>query len=78
MLVDYVASGIFLEKELNDFAKEMNDKEILKIITPKPKTMLDLLNNIQERYNSVERYIKSCGIKDEQIKIIKEKYIQNI
>ena len=78
IVVDYIASGIFLEKELNDFAKEMNDKEILKIITPKSQTMFNLLNNIQERYNSVERYIKSCGIRDEQIKNIKEKYIQDI
>ena len=78
IVVDYIASSIFLEKELKDFAKEMNTKEILKIITQKPKTMFDLLNNIQEQYNSIETYIKSCGIREEQIKIIKEKYIQNI
>lgn len=78
IVVDYIASGIFLEKELNDFAKEMNDNEILKIITPKTKTMSDLLNNIQKQYNSIEQYLKSCGLSDEKIKKIKEKYIQDI
>ena len=78
IVVDYIASGIFLEKVLEDFAKKMNNKEILKIIIPKQKTMFDLLNNIQNQYDSVEQYLKSCGLTDEKLRIIKEKYIQKV
>lgn len=78
IILDYVASGIYLENMLNNYAKEMNNENILKIITPKKETMYKLLNNIKNQYGSVEGYLKDCNITNEQIKLIKQKYIEEI
>ena len=61
-ILDYVASGIYLENMLNNYAKEMNNENILKIITPKKETMYKLLNNIKNQYGSVEEYLQDCNI----------------
>ena len=72
--VDYIASGIFLNKMLEDYANSINNKEILKIITPKQDTIFKMFRYIQDNYGSIEEYLKQCGITDNTINRIREKY----
>lgn len=77
--VDYAASGIFLDKMLKDYAKSMNNnKNIINIITPKADTIFKLYDYIDENYGSTEEYLKQCGITENTINTIKEKYITTV
>ena len=76
--VDYTASGVFMEKNLKEYAEEMHNKEILDIITPRNETIYNLLKYIEKNYNSVEDYLKSCGLTYKKMNQIKSKYVQKI
>lgn len=77
--IDYAASGIFLDKMLKEYAQSMNnDKNIINIITPKADTIFKLFDYIDGNYESTEEYLKQCGITENTINTIKEKYITTV
>lgn len=76
IVADYIASGVFLEKKLKDYAVEINNPDILKVTVPKPETIFRVLENIDNEYGSIERFLLDVGITKKQIEIIKEKYIE--
>lgn len=71
---DYVASGIFLKDELEEFSRSVKDKDIYQIINPVPNNMIGLLSYVNRAYGSMEGYLKSCGISEETLEGIKKKY----
>lgn len=75
--LDYIASGIFLKESLEDYAKTINNKNILSIIIPKEETIFNLLRYIDDNYCSVENYLIECGLNRQDIDNIKNKYIES-
>jgi len=76
IVVDYVVSGIYIKEMIQEFAEKMKDKkDIFEVIKPKDKTMFDLLEYIANEYDSVEKYLISCGVEEKEILKIKNKYI---
>ncbi len=72
IVVDYIASGIYLKEILFNYAK--NNKELLQIIMPREETMYGLLEYIDKQYGSIFKYLKSCEIPEEVVNNIIEKY----
>lgn len=68
---DYVVSGVFLHKMLNEFASNSSIKNIKEIITPRADIIIRLLDYIDDTYCGVEKYLESCGITEPEIKNIK-------
>ena len=76
IVIDYIASGIYLKEMLEDYAKKMkNKKDILEIIKPNEETMFKVLNYISNKYSSIENYLISCGVEKNTLLKIKNKYI---
>ena len=75
---DYIASGIFLQDKLKRYAEDMHNEQLLNIIIPKKETICNLFKYIMETYKSMEGYLNSCGITEEKISKIKNKYVQKI
>ena len=76
IVADYIASGVFLEKKLKDYAIEINNPDILKVTVPKSETIFKVLENIDNEYGSIEGFLLNVGITKKQIEVIKEKYIE--
>lgn len=70
---DYIASGVYLKEMLNAFAEKVQIKNIKEIITPKKETMVGVLNYIEEKYDTVENYLRSCGVTAEELECIRRK-----
>ncbi len=75
---DYVASGVFLKDELEEFSKSVKDRDIYQIINPVPNNMKGLLSYVNNKYGSMEAYLKSCDISEETLEGIKKKYINYV
>lgn len=71
IVVDYIASGVFLTEMLNDFARNTQIKNIKDIITPKKETMFRVLEYIEKEYNTIENYLQLCGVTLEELERIK-------
>lgn len=78
IIVDYLASSVFLRKMIQEFASSTTEKDIYSIINPNYDTMYNLLKYIDVKYDGIEKYLKSCNITNENLKIIKNKYIQEL
>ena len=78
IIVDYLASGVFLRERLTMFANSIKDKDIFPIINPNYETMSELLKYIDNEYGSILDYLKSCNISGECLDKIKSKYIKEI
>ena len=78
IIVDYLASGVFLRERLTMFANSVKDKDIFQIINPNYETMSGLLKYIDNEYGSIVDYLKSCNISEECLDQIKSKYIKEI
>lgn len=74
IIVDYLSSGIYLKKMIMDFVSK--EKKLYNIINPTYDTMYNLLRYIDNKYGNIEKYLISCNISNEKIKIIKNKYIK--
>ena len=75
IIADYLASGVFLKEMIINFSNSVKEKDIFPIINPNYDTMSKLFNYIENKYGSIEEYLKSCNILEENLKKIKEKYI---
>ncbi len=78
IIVDYLASGVFLKEMIEDYASKVKDKDIYSIINPNYNNMYNLLKYIEDNYGGIESYLKSCNISNENLEIIKSKYTQCI
>lgn len=76
IIVDYLASGVFLKKMIIEFSNSVKEKDIFPIINPNYDTMDKLLKHIDNKYGSIEGYLKSCSISEENLKKIKKRYIE--
>lgn len=73
---DYVLSEGHLEKILNCFVEYPENKQIREIVTPKAEYMEQFLNQFNEKYGDINQYLHQIGITDNDIRQIREKYIQ--
>lgn len=78
IIVDYLASGVYLKNMLQEFAKSMPEKDIYSIINPNYNTMHNLLHYIDCEYGSIEKYLISCNISNKNLKKIKNKYTKKM
>lgn len=78
IIADYLASGVYLRKTIQDFANSITEKDIYDIVNPTYSTMYNLLKYIDDKYGSMEQYLKSCKISNENLKSIKNKYIRKL
>ena len=76
IVVDYIASGIYLKEILEEFANSTQIKDIKSIITPNSNTMFRLLSYIEKKYDTIENYLYSCGVTEEELKCIKQKVLK--
>ena len=78
IIADYLASGVYLRKMIQDFANSITEKDIYDIVNPTYSTMYNLLKYIDDKYGSMEQYLKSWKISNENLKNIKNKYIRKL
>lgn len=74
IIEDYVVSGQFLKNDLQEFAKKYDD-DITNIIMPKTKTMERILKYINIECNGINQVLNSCGVSNDIINKIKQKYV---
>ena len=74
IIIDYLASGVFLKEMLKKYSSSIKNKDIFPIINPNYNTMCNLLKYIDKEYGSIEQYLKSCDISDETLQKIQRKY----
>ena len=72
---DYVISAQLLKEDLIEYAKTF-DHDISEIITPNPKTMYRVLKYISNDYGGIEKFLNNCGITNDIIYEMKNKYIK--
>jgi len=73
---DYVVSGVYLKNMLEDFANKVQKEKIREIITPKKETMVRVLEYIENKYGTIENYLKSCGVTEEELVNFKAKFLE--
>lgn len=76
IIVDYLASSIFLKQMLEEFSNNVANKDIFSIVNPNYDTMKRLLEYIDEKYGSIEGYLRECKISTQTLEKIKNKYIE--
>lgn len=70
---DYMYTKIFMKEILKEYAN--NNTKILNIITPKRIYMQKFLEEFEDLYGSIEKYLDLIGIEENIIKNIKQKFI---
>ena len=70
---DYMYTKIFMKEILKEYAN--NNTKILNIITPKRIYMEKFLEEFENLYGSIEKYLSLIGIEENIIKNIKQKFI---
>ena len=77
IIADYQVSKTYLHPKYNDM---LNNPSIMyaSLFDSKPETMFEFLNYLDEKYDSIESYLNSKGISDEQIEQIRSKFIERI
>ncbi len=75
IIVDYLASGVFLKEMLERYSESVQGRDIFSIINPNYDTIYNLLKYIDNQYGSIEQYLNSCNISNETLQEIKNKYI---
>lgn len=78
IIVDYLASGVFLKEMLESYSASVKNRDIFPIINPNYDTICNLLKYIDSQYGSVEQYLISCNISNETLQEIKNKYVLNL
>ena len=73
---DYVVSGVYLKNMIEDFANKVQKEKIREIITPKKETMVRVLEYIENKYGTIENYLKSCGVTEEELVNFKAKFLE--
>lgn len=73
IVLDYIASGIYLMEMLEEFANSTQIVDIKSIITPNPDTMFKVLSYVEKKYDNIENYLYSCGVTQKELKHIKKK-----
>lgn len=74
IIVDYLASGVFLKEMLEKYSESVEDRDIFPIINPNYVTIYNLLEYIDNQYGSIEEYLNDCNISNETLNEIKNKY----
>ena len=75
IVLDYIASGVYLSEMLEAFANSTSIERIREIIVPKAETMFSVLRYIDEKYGTIEKYLELCGVMQSEINKIKEKIL---
>lgn len=70
---DYMYTKVFMKEILKKYAN--NNNKILNIITPKRIYMEKFLEEFENLYGSIEKYLSLIGIEENIIKNIKQKFI---
>ncbi len=70
---DYMYTKVFMKEILKKYAN--NNTKILNIITPKRIYMEKFLEEFENLYGSIEKYLSLIGIEENIIKNIKQKFI---
>lgn len=73
IVLDYIASGIYLMEMLEEFANSTQIVDIKSIIIPNPDTMFKVLSYVEKKYDNIENYLYSCGVTQKELKHIKKK-----
>lgn len=71
---DYVLSAELLKKQLEEYARTF-EYDISEIITPNASTMYKMLDYIKNEFGGIQGYLNSCGITDDIINKVRNKYI---
>lgn len=69
---DYILTKKYME---NSLKKYTTDKELLNIITPKEIYMEKYLEYFEEKYQTIDNYLKLIGIKLDDIELIRKKFL---
>lgn len=69
---DYILTKKYME---NSLKKYTTDKELLNIIIPKEIYMEKYLEYFEEKYQTIENYLKLIGIKLDDIELIRKKFL---
>ncbi len=77
IVADYQVSKTYLDPKYKDMIDYPYAKYI-HINDSKPETMIEFLNYLDEKYDSIEAYLNSKGISDKQIEQIRSKFIERI
>lgn len=77
IVIDYIASGVYLKEMLDEFSSSSEIERIKDIITPKAETMFGILEYIKDHYDGILNYLNSCGVLAEELEFIKSKYLEN-
>ena len=75
IISDYVLSAKYLKDMLDTFASHYDKENIREIITPKEEYMRKFLQYFNKKYNNINQYLYKIGITDNEIHVIKEKYV---
>ena len=75
IIVDYLASGVFLKGMLERYSASVQGRNIFSIINPNYDTIYNLLKYIDSQYGTIEQYLNSCNISNETLQGIKNKYV---
>lgn len=78
IISDYTLSKIYLTDILKNIEDNSKDKKIKEIITPKTEYMEQFLNYFDEKYQTIDNYLNEIGITNEDIKKIKDKYLEEV
>lgn len=76
IIEDYALSENYLEDMLNKIAQDSKPRDVKEIITPKAQYMEKFLQYFKAKYGSIKQYLQQIGITEEEIKKIKENYIE--
>lgn len=72
IVADYIVSGAYLKSNLDEFASNQLEREI---ITPRANTMFEILDYITKRYVNVEEYLKICGVTEDELLAIRKRVL---
>ncbi|MBE6449957.1 MAG: tyrosine-protein phosphatase [Alphaproteobacteria bacterium] len=74
IIADYLLSAIYMRRILLEFGKT-TDANTYSIITPRIENMEKFMELFKEKYNSIENYLFSIGITEENIRNIRSKLL---
>ena len=75
IISDYVLSAKYLKDMIDTFESHYDKENIREIITPKEEYMRKFLQYFDKKYNNINQYLYKIGITDNEIHVIKEKYV---
>ena len=74
IIADYLLSAVYMRRILLEFGKA-TDSNTYSIITPRIENMEKFIELFRDKYNSIENYLFSIGVTEENIRNIQSKLL---